>query len=395
MKTIKINLQTLYFGLFIGLLLTSCNDNKNAETANQVSEYNVLTVSPETVNLYREFPASIEGIENIEITPKIEGFIEKVLINEGDYVEKGQLLFILNAPQYSQDLLSAKAAISSAEAEVSSAQLDVEKAKPLVEREIISSFELASAKNTVTAKQAALEQAKTDLANARTNNNYTRITAPVSGYIGTLPYKLGSLVSSSTGSLTTVSNIKQVYAYFSINEKFHLEVMRSRKGNTPEERANNTPEVYLLLPDYTLFDQVGKIQAISGQVDEDTGSFNVQALFDNPDGLLRTGNSATVKIPRKVENALLIPQSATYEIQGNIFAYVLDNELKAKATKLTVESSTSGKAYIVTNGLKANDRVVIEGINTLSDGKEIKPVQVNASDIKALQLEDITIDSNS
>lgn len=395
MKTITIKFQTLCFGLLIGLISMSCNSNKNAENANAVSEYNVLTVSPKTVKLYREFPASIEGIENIEIMPKIEGFIEKVLVEEGEYVEKGQLLFILNAPQYSQDLLSAKAAISSAEAEVSSAQLEVNKAEPLVEREIISSFELAAAKNTVTAKQAALEQAKTDLANAKTNYNYTRITAPVSGYIGTLPYKLGSLVSSSTSSLTTVSNIKQVYAYFSINEKFHLEVMRNRKGNTQEERAKNTPEVYLLLPDYTLFNQIGKIQAISGQVDEDTGSFNVHAIFDNPDGLLRTGNSATVKIPREVENALLIPQSATYEIQGNVFAYVLDSESKAKATKLTVESSTSGKAYIVTNGLKTNDQVIIEGINTLSDGKEIKPVQVNASDIEALQLEDITIDSKS
>ncbi len=395
MKTTTIKFHTLCFSLLISLFSMSCNSNKNKETSNQVSEYNVLTVLPKTVNLYREFPASIEGIENIEITPKIEGFIEKVLVNEGEYVEKGQLLFILNAPQYSQDLLSAKAAVNSAEAEVSSAQLEVEKAEPLVKREIISSFELASAKNTVTAKKAALEQAKTDLSNARTNNNYTRITAPVSGYIGTLPYKLGSLVSSSTGALTTVSNIKQVYAYFSINEKFHLEVMRSRKGNTPEERAKNTPEVYLLLPDYTLFDQVGQIQSISGQVDENTGSFNVQALFENPEGLLRTGNSATVKIPREVEDALVIPQSATYEIQGNVFAYVLDSESKAKATKLTVESSTSGKAYIVTNGLKANDQVIIEGINTLSDGKEIKPVQVNASEIEALQLEDITIDSNS
>lgn len=395
MKNKTTYLKTIYFGLFTALLSLSCNNSKNANKGNNIQEYKVLTVTPQTVELYREFPASIEGIENIEIKPKIEGFIEKVLVEEGEYVEKGQLLFVLNAPQYSQDLLSAKAAVSSAEAEVSSAELDVEKAKPLVERGIISSFELTAAKNTVTAKKAALEQAKTDLANAKTNYNYTKITAPVSGYIGTLPYKLGSLVSSSTESLTTVSNIKQVYAYFSINEKFHLEVMRSRKGNTPEERAANKPEVYLLLPDYTLFDQKGQIKSISGQVDEATGSFNVHAIFDNPDGLLRTGNSATVKIPRTVENALIIPQSATYEIQGNVFAYVLDSESKAKATKLTVETSTSGKAYIVTDGLNSNDQVIIEGINTLSDGKKIKPIQVKASEIAALQMEKISIGKNS
>ena len=391
MKTIINKLKPLCFIILVSLLVTSCNSNKDSNKNETVAEYKVLKVSPQTIELYKEFPVTIEGIENIEIRPKIEGFIEKVLVDEGEYVEKGRVLFLLNAPQYEQEVRNTKAAISSAKAEVSSAQLGVEKAKPLVEREIISRFELTSAENTVIAKKAALEQAQASLVNAQTNYSYTRITAPVSGFIGTLPYKLGSLVSSSTADpLTTVSNIKKVYAYFSMNEKTHLEFSKADKGNNPREHMKNLPDVTLLLPDYTLFNQKGRIQTISGQVDEETGSFNVRAIFDNPDNLLRTGNSATIRIPNTVENALLIPQAATYEIQGGTYVYVVDSESKAKSTKIKVTATTNGQAYIVTDGLKENDQVIIEGINTLKTGKEIKTVLVKASDVEALQVESET-----
>ncbi|MBU2997252.1 efflux RND transporter periplasmic adaptor subunit [Cellulophaga baltica] len=396
MKTKKIKLQVLCVGILIGLLSISCNGSKDANKTDEASEYDVLTVSPKTIELYREFPVTIEGIENIEIYPKIEGFIEKVLVDEGEYVEKGRALFLLNAPEYEQNVLSTKAAISSAVANVSSAELDVEKARPLVEREIVSKFELTAAENTLTAQKAALEQARADYVNARTNYGYTKITAPVSGYIGTLPYKLGSLVSSTTDDpLTTVSNIKKVYAYFSINEKIHLEFMREGHGATPKEQLDSMSEVSLILPDYTMFNHKGRIQTVSGQVDEDTGSFNVRAIFDNPDNLLRTGNSATIRIPRTVKDALLVPQSATYEIQGSVFIYVVGDDSKVKAKKIEVTPSTSGKAYIVTAGLETNDQVVIEGINTLLDGKEIKPVQVKASDIEDLKIDSETIASSN
>ncbi|WP_339677348.1 efflux RND transporter periplasmic adaptor subunit [Cyclobacterium marinum] len=391
MKIKTINLKILGIGLFIGCLSISCNGNKDAHLSEGIAEYKVLSLTPQNVDLYSEFPAQIEGIENIEIRPKIEGFIEKVLVDEGEYVEKGRLLFVLNAPQYAQEVRNTQAAISSAEAEVSSAQLEVEKARPLVERGIISSFQLTSAENTLKAKKAALEQAQTSLANAKTNYSYTQISAPVSGYIGTLPYKLGSLVSSSTADpLTTVSNIKKVYAYFSINEKIHLEIVRKNQDISTKERMENPIEVHLLLPDYTMYDQKGKIQTISGQVDEETGSFNVRAIFDNPENLLRTGNSATIRIPNTIENALQIPQSATYEIQGNVYAYVVDSLSQAQSTKITVTPSTSGQANIVTDGLKANDQVIIEGVNTLSNGMKIQPVQVNASEVEALRVSTIS-----
>ena len=379
MKTKEINVQTLCYGVFIAILFASCNSEKKPEYGNAVADYEVLTVSRKNIELYREFPVTIEGTENIEIYPKIEGFIERVLVDEGEYVEKGQALFSLNAPEYEQGLLSAKAAISSAKADVSSAEVNVEKAKPLVEREIISKFELTSAENTLTAAKASLEQVETDYSNALTNFNYTKITAPVSGYIGSLPYKLGSLVNSGISEpLTTVSNIKQVYAYFSINEKTYLEFAK-------EDLLSSMNEVSLLLPDYTLFDQKGEIQTVSGQVDEETGSFNVRAIFDNPDNLLRTGNSATIQLPRTIEGAFLIPQSATYEIQGGVYVYLVNDQSQVQSTKITVTATNSGQAYIVTDGLKDGDQVVLEGISGLSSGKEIKPVQVKESDINALQ----------
>lgn len=379
MKTKAINIRTLNYGLIIGLLFASCNGSKKPEQGNAVADYKVLSVSPKTIEIYREFPVTIEGTENIEIYPKVEGFIEKVHVDEGEYVKKGQTLFSLNAPEYEQELLSTKAAISSAMADVSSAQVDVEKARPLVEREIISKFELTSAENSLTAANAVLEQAQANYSNAQTNFSYTKITAPVSGYIGSLPYKLGSLVNSNiTEPLTTVSNIKQVYAYFSINEKTYLEFAK-------EGLLNNIDEVTLLLPDYTLFDQKGKIQTVSGQVDEETGSFNVRAIFDNPDNLLRTGNSATIQLPRAIEGAFLIPQSATYELQGDVYVYLVNDQSQVQSTKITVTATNSGQAYIVTDGLKDGDQVVLEGISGLSRVKEIKPVQVKESDISALQ----------
>ncbi|MCB4800051.1 efflux RND transporter periplasmic adaptor subunit [Neotamlana laminarinivorans] len=373
------NFRITCIGLVVAFITLSCNNEKKPEQRNGVADYEVLTVSSKDIEIFREFPVTIEGTENIEIYPKIEGFIEKVHVDEGEYVKKGQLLFSLNAPEYQQDLLSTKAAISSAKADVSSAQVDVEKAKPLVEREIISKFELTSAENSLTAANAALEQAQANYSNALTSYNYTKITAPVSGYIGSLPYKLGSLVSSSISEpLTTVSNIKQVYAYFSINEKTYLEFAKAGL-------LKSLDEVSLLLPDYTAFDQKGKIQTVSGQVDEETGSFNVRAIFDNPDNLLRTGNSATIQIPRTIEAAFLIPQSATYEIQGGIYVYLVNEQSQVQSTKITVTATNSGQAYIVTEGLKEGDQVVLEGISGLSSGKVIKPVPVKESAIKALQ----------
>lgn len=369
------------------LFLTSCGAEKKQNTAQQEPQaYKVLEVAQRPTSLYNDFPASIEGEQNIEIRPKIDGFVQKIFVDEGQAVKKGQLLFTIDAPQYEQDVRNAAAAVSSTEAAVSTAQLQVDKTIPLVKKEIISNFELESARNTLQSQKAALAQARATLANAKTSLGYTRIVSPVNGVVGSLPYKLGSLVSSTTTNpLTTISNIGKVYAYFSINEKTQLNFLRQTEGETFAEKIKNLPAVTLILADGSEYEPKGIIETVSGQVNTQTGSFNVRATFQNPKGFLRTGNSASVRIPSRTTSALLIPQSATYEIQGKLFAYVVGDSSKVKSVELKVQSTPSGLAYVVQEGLKAKDRVVIEGITTLAEGAKIKPVAVNADSLATLK----------
>lgn len=379
-------LATLLTTILVALVGASCSQSAKQAGGGTAAEHKVLQLTSQSVDMYQEFPARLEGIENIEIRPMIEGFIEKVLVDEGEYVTKGQLLFVLKAPTYEQAVRNAEAAVVSAEAEVSSAKVEVDKAKPLVERGIISKFELISAENTLKVQEAALAQAKADLINAQVNLSYAKIQAPVSGIIGTLPYKLGSLVNSSTtDALTTVSNVTKVYAYFSINEKTQLAFFKNAKGTNIKEQLKSLPDVTLLLADNSVYDYTGKVESISGQVDEETGSFNVRAVFDNPKGILRTGNSATIRIPNQRNDALLIPQAATYEIQGNVFIYQLADSSQVKSTKVKVSATPSGQAYLVEEGLKAGDQVVVDGVNSLNDGDKITPKMVTAEDLPSLK----------
>jgi membrane fusion protein (multidrug efflux system) len=233
------------FSLTVGAaaLLASCGGKNEQQSgpARGPQPYQVLQVSQRPTSLYNDFPASIEGEQNIEIRPKIDGFIEKIFVDEGQEVKKGQLLFTIDAPQYEQEVRNAAAAVSSMEAAVSTAQLQVDKTIPLVKKEIISNFELESARNTLQSQTAALAQARAILANAKTNLGYTRIVSPVNGVVGALPYKLGSLVSSNTASpLTTISNISKVYAYFSINEKTQLNFLRQTEGATFAQKIKST-----------------------------------------------------------------------------------------------------------------------------------------------------------
>lgn len=374
--------------LCLGILgILSCGSGEKKEQGQQGPQsYKVLQVEERPTALYNDFPASIQGEQNIEIRPKIDGFVKKIYVDEGQSVKQGQLLFTIDAPQYEQDVRNAAAAVNSAEAEVNSAQLQVDKTIPLVKREIISEYELESAKNTLKSQKAALAQAQANLATAKTNLGYTRIVSPVSGVVGALPYKLGSLVSSTTTNpLTTISNVNKVYAYFSINEKTHLSFFRDTQGATYTEKMKHLPAVTLILADGSAYEPKGVIESLSGQVDAETGSFNVRATFANPTGLLRTGNSASVRIPSNVKTALLIPQSATYEIQGKLFTYVVGDSSAVKSVEIKVTATPSGQAYVVQEGLKANDVIVIEGITTLAEGAKIKPVKVAADSLGTLK----------
>jgi len=367
--------------------LTSCG-NKDQKTAaganaaNQVKEYPVLTIMPRTITLYTDHPATIEGQQNVEIRPKVDGYMEHIYVDEGSTVKKGQLLFQISAPQYEEAVRTAQADIKIAEANVNAAQMEVNKVRPLVEKNIISKYELQSAEYTLQAKQAALAQARAALANARTNLGYTYVNSPVNGVVGTIPYKIGSLVSSNTTQpLTTVSNIGNIYAYFSINEKQALEFAKNTKGATTAERLASLPPVTLVLADGTIFPHKGRIETASGLINTETGSVSVRATFPNPNNIVRSGSSGSVRIPRTVDSALLVPQKATYELQGKKFVYLVSDSGTVKSAEIKVLDNSDGQNYVVQQGLHAGDKIVLEGVATLREDAAIKPRAVNADSV--------------
>ncbi|MCX2451745.1 efflux RND transporter periplasmic adaptor subunit [Pedobacter sp. PLR] len=360
------------------MIISSCGNSGSKQGGPgagpaQVKEYKVLELQPRSATLNTDYPASIQGQQNIEIRPRVDGYVEKIFVDEGSVVRKGQPLFKINAPQFEQEVRTATASIKAAEADVSAANMAVNKVKPLVEKDIVSKYELESAQYTYQAKLAALAQAKAALSNARTNLGYTTVTSPVDGVVGAIPFRLGSLVSgTNTEPLTTVSSTGNVYAYFAFNEKLLLHFFKDGSGMTLAQKLAKLPEVSLILSDGTLYDHKGRIQTITGQINTTTGSANVRASFPNPKGMIRSGSSATVRIPDAIKDAILVPQSATFELQDKRFAVVVDKDGKTKSTAITVMKNTAGTYFVVEEGLKAGDKIVLEGVATLKDDTQIK-----------------------
>lgn len=382
-RLIKETILMAGVGVMAALIFTSCNSKKkNDDQDKKVKTYKVLTLGTRDLTINEEYPATLQGRHNVEIRPKIEGYIDAIYVDEGANVRKGQLLFRISNPQYVEEVRNARAAIGSAEAAVETARLEVEKTKPLVEKTIVSQYELESAKLTLKSKQAALIQAKATLANAKANLGYSRIVSPVNGVIGLIPYKVGALVGSSSAEpLTTVSDISDIYAYFSLNEKQLLGIERNSTGRTFAEKLKNMPAVSLILSDGSLYDRKGKVDVMSGQIDTQTGSITVRATFPNPLGLLRNGGSATLQIPKTYQSVIVIPQSATTELQDKRLAFIVSPQNKAKSVPVSTIASSDGQFFIITEGLKAGDRLILEGVNLLKEGQAIKPKDVNPSTV--------------
>ena len=360
------------------LLITSCKHEKaGGPTAGMPLEYAVTTVNPVTVTIHQDFPATIEGQQVIEIRPMISGYLQDIFVNEGDHVKKGQLLFKIKNPMYEQQVITARASISRAEADVHTADMEIEKIRPLVERQIVSDYRLRSAELNLESRKAALAQAKAELANAEANLAYTSIRSPMHGIIGTFPYKQGALVSSnSQQALTTLSNIDTVFAYFAWNEKQLLDFLSGSPGESLDEKIKNIPQATLILANSTEYPDRGRITMASGMISTQTGSATFKAIFPNREGLIRSGSSATIRIPEVRHNVLVIPQSATFELQNKSFAYRVDSANKVVAVSFDHVPTDDGQSFLVIKGLKPGDRIVAEGINSLKNGVTIIPKEI-------------------
>lgn len=382
------NKQSFLSILAASVIIASCG-NKNDKSAQaggapQVKEYKTLTLQQKSATLYTDYPASIQGQQNIEIRPRVEGYIDKIFVDEGAVVKAGQPLFKISAPEYEQQVRTATASIKSAQADLSSAKLAVNKVKPLVEKGIISKYDLESAQYTYESALATLAQANAALVNAKVNLGYTTVVSPVNGVVGSIPFRLGSLVSSNTAdALTTVSSIGNVFAYFAMNEKVLLEFTKNTPGTTLAEKIKQLPQVLLVLSDGSTYPEKGRIETVNGLINTETGSVNIRARFSNPKGIIRSGSSTTVRIPKEVKDGILIPQSATFELQDKMFAVTVGKDGKTKNVNITVMENAAETYYVVTSGLKAGDQIVLEGVAALKEGSEIKTQNQNQETVYA------------
>ena len=351
-------------------LMSSCGNKQGGLP--QSNEYPVITIQSTNSEMSSSYPATIRGKQDIEIRPKISGFITKLCVDEGSVVRKGQVLFTIDNVQYRAVLNQAEACLNSAKSALATAELTYNNKKELYNQNIVGDFDLQSAANSYATAKATVAQAEAAVVSARDNLSYCNVTSPSDGVVGTIPYRVGSLVSSSMATpLTVVSNIDEMYVYFSVNEKQILEMTRASEGKNVIEAF---PEVQLELADGSIYTQVGHVSTVSGVIDQNTGSVSVRADFANPDHLLKSGGQGNIIITRKTEGVIIIPQAATAEVQDKVFVYVLGKDNKVSYTAIEVDLQNDGQNYIVTKGLKDGDRIVTKGITKLTDGAEIKPV---------------------
>src|SRR5690606_32444140 len=362
----KIN---LIYHFALAAILSSCNSGETQNpSANTVVQLPLYIINAQNVHTYQEFPAMLEGRSDVEIRPQVGGYLQKIFVDEGDFVPTGQVMFKIEDHQTIEALNNAKAMLNAAEAALINAKLEVEKLAPLVRDTVVSPYQLKSARASVSIAEANKKQAEAAVTSAKINLRYTTITAPVSGYITRLPKKQGSLVSLADPlPLTTLSDNAEIHAYFSMNETDFFAFGEKYAGSTPSEKIKNLPPLTLLLPDNTEYPQQGRIDMIDGKVDNSTGAITLRASFPNDKGVLRSGNTGKVRLGTPQQNALVVPQSATFELQNKIYAFVVAKDGKAVKTLLNVIGKTQN-GYLVKEGVKTGDKIVYQGFDTLQDG---------------------------
>ena len=356
-------------GLFLLGLVAVATGCKQAPPAQMEAGYEVMTVSPTNRMISSTYSATIRGRQDIDIYPQVGCMLTKVSVTEGQQVKNGQTLFIIDQVPYQAALQTAVANVESAKASLATAQLTYDSKQELFNENVVSAFDLSTAKNALLAAKAQLAQAKAQEVNARNNLSYTVVKSPANGVVGTLPYRVGALVSSSLPEpLTTVSDNSDMYVYFSMTENQLLGLIR--QYGSQNEALKNMPAIDLLLNDKSAYPEKGKIESISGVIDRATGTVSLRAVFANKEGLLHSGGAGNIVIPVQKNGALVIPQAATFEIQDKRYAYkVVDG--KAQSCLVQVTPVNGGREFIVNEGLESGDIIVAEGVGMLREGTPI------------------------
>lgn len=360
-------------GLLVGCLILLSSCGQGDKNTGKTPEFAVIEVKTTTANLTNSYPATIKGKQDVEIRPMVSGFIIKLHVDEGAVVHKGQVLFSIDPIQYQAAVNSAIAAVETAKAAVNTQELTVSNKRELNRKDIISDYDLKMGENQLAQARAQLAQAQAQLVNAKNNLSYTRVTSPSDGVVGSIPYRVGSLVSPSVENpLTTVADISKMYAYFSMTERQLLSQIR--EGGSTQQILEKMPDVQLQLIDGTIYADSGRVETISGVIEQTTGSVTMRALFPNKHNILRSGSTGNVIFPNPLQNVIMIAQSATTEIQDKKFVFVLQPDHTLKSTEIKVFNLNDGKYYYVTEGLKAGDKIVVEGVQSLRDGQSIAPI---------------------
>jgi len=365
-------MKSIYLAL-IALALYSCSPKPQTAVAPPPPSLPVATIISGTETTYQEYPASVEGTVNVEVRPQVSGSLDKVFVDEGAFVNAGQPIFKINDQPYRAQLNNALASQHAAEAAAANAQLEIDKLTPLVQNKVVSEYQLKTAKAAYDVAKANIEQAKANVSTAQINLGYTLIKAPVSGYIGRLAKKQGSLVAPADAqALTLLSDVHDVHVYFSLGEKDFVSFKEQYPGETLKDKLKQLPAVDLLLADNSEYAKQGKIDMIDGQFDKNTGAITLRASFPNGQGLLRSGNTGKIRLSLQHKDAIIVPQSATVEMQDKVFVFTVADSNKVKKQALTIVGK-SGTNYLVKDGVKAGDQVVLSGFDHLQEGTVIHP----------------------
>ena len=348
------------------LLLCSCGGGGGRPTFGD-NEYPVVEVGTSSASSQATYPASIKGVQDVQISPKVQGFITRINVKEGQNVGAGQVLFVIDNATYQAQVRQAQASVNTAQASCNTAKLSYENSQKLYENKVIGDFELQSATNQYEQAKAGLALAQAALASAREMLSFCYVKSPASGVVGTLPLKVGALVNTAS-VLTTVSNISQMEVYFSMTEKDALEMSKSGDG------LSTLPSVQLQLADGTIYGHEGKVTKMSGVIDQATGTVQMIAVFPNPERLLKSGGSGSIVIPHQNSSAIVIPQACVMEVQNKKFVYTLGKDNKVQYTEIKVAPQNDGMNFVVTEGLNVGDKYVTNGITKLSDQMEIVPI---------------------